>query len=81
MPCSFNHWKINDNHNLRHMLNHINQYINVINILKSLNVYDKINNYSICWCNSFILHKTKVDTYYGLLIRHGNNKKITVRRC
>ncbi len=37
-----------------------------INILKKINVYDKTNEFNLCWCHSFILHNSVVNKYYDI---------------
>lgn len=39
----------------------------VMNILKSINLEKKIDDLTLCWCNSFVLNKTKVIDYLNIV--------------
>jgi len=39
----------------------------VMNVLKSINLEKKIDNLTLCWCNSFVLNKTKVIDYLNIV--------------
>ena len=38
-----------------------------VEILKKIDCFDKRENFNICWCNSFVLHKSKVMDYYEIV--------------
>jgi hypothetical protein len=62
LACSFNHWS--------NMTNYCNLRLHdsiIINILKKINVYERIDEYNLCWCNSFILHSSKINDYYDIV--------------
>jgi hypothetical protein len=62
LACSFNHW---DNF----QYNSDNNYSDptVITILNKLNIFDKLNEYNLAWCSSFIIHKSKILHYYDIV--------------
>jgi hypothetical protein len=39
----------------------------VMNVLKSINLEKKIDDLTLCWCNSFILNKTKIIDYLNIV--------------
>lgn len=60
--CCFNHY---DNIPFE---NNLNIYDDIcIKILNKINIYEKLNEYNCCWCNSFILHKSKINDYYNIV--------------
>jgi hypothetical protein len=54
---------INDNHN-RHQHSYYTKLVQII--LNRTNLNDKINELRLCWANSFILHKSKVEDFLNL---------------
>jgi len=46
-----------------------NDYYNltIYKILCDLNLQDKFDELSLCWCNSFILHKTKINEFLHIV--------------
>jgi hypothetical protein len=72
--CSFNHFN-----NIPHDSN-LNIYDPIcIKILQKINIYDKLNEFNLCWCCSFILHSSKINDYYNIVkdeiitTRHGGS--------
>lgn len=39
----------------------------VMNILKSINLEKRVEELTLCWCNSFVLNKTKVIDYLNII--------------
>jgi len=44
-------------------------------ILRSIHVSDRTNEFNLCWCNSFILHHSRLETYYEIM----KNEIVTTR--
>jgi len=62
LACAFNHLE-----NIPYDCN-FNIYDPIcINILNKINIYDKLSNFGLCWCCSFILHNSKVLDYYNIV--------------
>jgi hypothetical protein len=69
LACAFNSWA--KSHIFRH------EYMTQIcqSVLKSLNLQNSINKLSLCWCSSFILHKSKIIDFIDII----KNLVITIR--
>jgi len=64
-----NNYAVSFNHCLTDYANifvYMNDKIN-IDILNKIGLYNDKTSYSICWCNSFVLHNTKVQEYYDIV--------------
>jgi hypothetical protein len=47
---------------------HLNYYITSQNILKKINLYDNLDKIKeLCYCSCFVLHKTKIKSFYNYI--------------
>lgn len=46
------------------------------NIIQNINLQNIIQNMPICWCNSFILHKTKIQLFLNITLHINITKRI-----
>lgn len=68
LACSFNHLWSDDTDKMNSICWNILKNDPICtNILKKINCLDKINEFGIVWCSSFILHKTKINNYYDIV--------------
>jgi hypothetical protein len=54
---------INEHDEKPYFYSNITEY--AYEILKKINLYDNLDKITFCWCNSFILHKSKIINYYN----------------
>jgi len=58
---------INNGNNLDECLKENLKCIEGVEILTKLNLFNEIENFSICWCCSFILHSSKIVDFFKIV--------------
>jgi len=60
--CPIHNWSIMTNDEKKHWGSQTTN----LKIMRMLNLENFMNELSICWCNSFVLHKSKISDFFGI---------------